>query len=264
LRYTHFVIENFKGIQKLRVDLTGHPAGKVLTFVGLNESGKTTILEAIDTFYPGQGELGPAELMGRIRADPDDLVPVASRSNFNGRVSITAGVELSDKDVSDLKAHVRNDHGWIITSVSKNFEITDYYEFKDSRYQKRGGEWSHAPRGRTPRARSDRPAYSANKDVWNATVDFLKNRVPQIWYFPDFLFEFPQRIYLEPQGNDQPKDTFYRALIEDVLRTVDKDANLADHLVARERSTEPADKRSLSGMQLDISRNLTRQILSAW
>lgn len=50
MRYTSFEIENFKGIRSLRLDLDSTPKSQVYTLVGLNESGKTTILEAIDYF----------------------------------------------------------------------------------------------------------------------------------------------------------------------------------------------------------------------
>ena len=49
MRYTKFEIQNFKGIKDLTIDLSKQPFNRIHTFVGLNESGKTTILEAIYT-----------------------------------------------------------------------------------------------------------------------------------------------------------------------------------------------------------------------
>lgn len=51
MRYTFFEFENFKGIRKARLDLSPEDsAARVYTLVGLNESGKTTVLKAIDHF----------------------------------------------------------------------------------------------------------------------------------------------------------------------------------------------------------------------
>ena len=50
MKYTKFTIKKFKGIDKLELDLTKYPNSKVFPLVGLNESGKTTILEAINFF----------------------------------------------------------------------------------------------------------------------------------------------------------------------------------------------------------------------
>ena len=55
MRYTQFRIENYKGIEQLTLRLTGD----VTTLIGLNESGKTTILEAIYCFSYGKEDLGP-------------------------------------------------------------------------------------------------------------------------------------------------------------------------------------------------------------
>lgn len=59
MRYTHFEIENFKGIASLRLDLDSAPLSNIHTLVGLNESGKTTVLEAMDYFTPGNEDLDP-------------------------------------------------------------------------------------------------------------------------------------------------------------------------------------------------------------
>lgn len=45
MRYRAFHFENYKGIESMDLALTGD----VTTLIGLNESGKTTILEAIFT-----------------------------------------------------------------------------------------------------------------------------------------------------------------------------------------------------------------------
>lgn len=50
MKHTFFEIQNFKGIEHLRLELTTKPQNNVFTLVGLNESGKTTILEALNFF----------------------------------------------------------------------------------------------------------------------------------------------------------------------------------------------------------------------
>ena len=50
MKYTKFIIENYKGIPNVELDLTKKPNFNIFTLVGLNESGKTSLLEAIDLF----------------------------------------------------------------------------------------------------------------------------------------------------------------------------------------------------------------------
>jgi hypothetical protein len=55
-------IRNFRGIKELRLDFSGKPKMNVFTLVGLNESGKTTILEAINHFSYKDETLNPLQL----------------------------------------------------------------------------------------------------------------------------------------------------------------------------------------------------------
>ncbi len=48
MKYTFIEITNFKGIENVKLDFDIGPKSNVYTLVGLNESGKTTILEGIN------------------------------------------------------------------------------------------------------------------------------------------------------------------------------------------------------------------------
>ena len=50
-----------KGIKDTVVDLSGDHGAAIFAFVGLNESGKTTVLEAIHSFSPDRAT---SELVG--------------------------------------------------------------------------------------------------------------------------------------------------------------------------------------------------------
>jgi AAA15 family ATPase/GTPase len=50
VRHTAFVVKNFKGINSIQLDLNDKPRSRIVTLVALNESGKTTILEALNFF----------------------------------------------------------------------------------------------------------------------------------------------------------------------------------------------------------------------
>jgi predicted ATP-dependent endonuclease of OLD family len=50
MRISKFEIRNFKGVSRTSIDISGVSPGNIGTLIGLNESGKTTILEAISHF----------------------------------------------------------------------------------------------------------------------------------------------------------------------------------------------------------------------
>lgn len=97
MKFTHFHIKNFKGIEDIRLDFTAKPQGRVQTLVGLNESGKTTILEALNFLSYKSETLDPLDLPGYSVKDVHDLIPINRRANFNDSIVIEAGYEFSTK-----------------------------------------------------------------------------------------------------------------------------------------------------------------------
>ena len=89
MKYTKFIIKNYKGIPDVEIDLSKKPSSNIFTLVGLNESGKTSLLEAIDLF---QNDLS--------KEDAHTLIPKSQQHSFTGTVSVTAELELSDGDLA--------------------------------------------------------------------------------------------------------------------------------------------------------------------
>lgn len=100
MRFVRFEIENFKGIKSAALDLM--PAGSnVFTLIGLNESGKTTILEALDDF--GASREGMEALYGAKRvAEFVTYVPKHLKANFTGDITIAALVAFDDAEIEDV------------------------------------------------------------------------------------------------------------------------------------------------------------------
>lgn len=78
MHYKHFRFKNFKGIDEMTLEL----AGDVTTLIGPNESGKTTILEAIFCFSYGAEDLevnNPEMASLRVR---DRWIPISRRGDL--------------------------------------------------------------------------------------------------------------------------------------------------------------------------------------
>ena len=99
MKLTAFRIQNYKGINDTKISLSGNK-GSIYTLVGLNESGKTTILEAINSFrHDVDGVHAIAQRA--ISTDPiEALVPKKKKDNFNDYISVSAGVRLDELEVS--------------------------------------------------------------------------------------------------------------------------------------------------------------------
>src|SRR4051812_41653807 len=117
MRYTEFRITNFKGIKSATLDFSKSPTGKIYPIVGLNESGKTTLLEAIGSFNYGSEVLGPRVLREDSQQNVHDLIPASQRANFNGKSSLAVTVQLDEDDVDSIRALLRKDLGFKLTHI---------------------------------------------------------------------------------------------------------------------------------------------------
>jgi ABC-type cobalamin/Fe3+-siderophores transport system ATPase subunit len=127
-------IENFKGIQKARVEIATKAPGNVITLIGLNESGKTTVLEALSHFVSVDAETSSIVNTVAAQQRPVDLIPKSKKSNFTGEISIRAFLELDDEDVADLASHLLSTHGIILLhqDMHRTISTRRVYRFVDS------------------------------------------------------------------------------------------------------------------------------------
>jgi hypothetical protein len=265
MRYTKFRFRNFKGIDDLTIDLDGD----VSTLIGLNESGKTTILEAIFCFSYGAEDLAvinPSMTSLRI---PEQWIPISRRANFNDTIEIVAWVELSDQDKQAYGQHLKNKFELSLSSIPSVIEIEEKYRYRDSRHIDTKKLWNIALEGTQGRQRTARAYHDAGAPEWQGAVDYLKGSLPRIWYFPNFLFELPERFALTtddaPSGDEETdKSRFYRSTFEQILSDLGIGANLETHVVARLHSEDRADQRSLTSVLLEMGRVITSTIVDGW
>lgn len=261
MRFTYFKFENFKGIESQRLDLSKNSDSKVFTLVGLNESGKTTVLEAINYFAYKPETLNALELDNYEVNDIHNLIPINKRDNFNGRIQIEAGIELEDDDIEEIKIAFQ-ENGIILKEFSKQIVYTQNYYFENSEYQKERTQfhWKNNFKGTVG---GSRKTVVLNNDQALKANPVIKKRMPSILYFPNFLFEFPERIYLD-DANPDAKHKFYQTIIQDVLDSLGNDTNIADHLIKRIESEDEKDKRNLNSLIGKMQKQLTEIIFKKW
>ena len=84
-----------------------------------------------------------------------------------------------------------------------SFTISPEYTFKDSAFVSSINIWSLNFSCRPPGQRGIKHiSATSNSDVWQKMITFISKLMPRIIYFPNFLFDFPDRIYLDPVDKD--------------------------------------------------------------
>ena len=261
MKFNYFKFANFKGIASQTLDLSKNPSSKVFTLVGLNESGKTTILEAINYFAYKPESLKALELDNSDVEDIHNLIPINKRDNFNGFITIEASIELDSEDIKEIiKAFKEN--GISLTKYSNTIIYTQKYSFKNSKHVKDKDQsiWKHDFMGKKKHGKTGKKI--SNEDALIGH-NVIKSRMPSILYFPNFLFEFPERIYLNPTIDD-PKHIFYQTIIQDVLDSLDNNTNISEHLIDRILSEDDNEKRNLTSLIGKMQKQLTQVIFSSW
>jgi hypothetical protein len=97
-----FVLENFRGIEKTEITLSGRVNTPIVTLVGLNESGKTTILEALSHFATGDSIVAKIFEGTRASTQALSLIPIHKKANFTGVIKISGEVILDEDDIAEF------------------------------------------------------------------------------------------------------------------------------------------------------------------
>jgi len=265
MKHTFFEVWNFKGIEHIRLDFNSHPHSKVYTLVGLNESGKTTVLEAINFFNYKYETLDPLNLHGYSISDVHELIPMSKRSNFNDKIKIKVGYKLDEDDKKDIKKFLLENLDFEVTkNLYDEFYIIQSYEFRNSQLIPNQPEtlWGNfKPWGKTKRGKNEK---EINDEKWKILVTFVKTLLPSVLYFPNFLFEFPDKIYLEEAPSEEEKHSFYRTVLQDVLDAIGEQINLETHILARAKDGGRNAWSFLESVLLKMGSNISRTVFTKW
>jgi len=262
MKFTEFKIKNFKGIENITLNLDKSPNANIYTLVGLNESGKTTILEAINFFNPSDKDLSALELPGATIKDYNSLIPISRRDNFNGEITIQVTLKL---DVDDLQKINEFTAAHTKFSKVKKVDTLKYYrnyKFKDSKFTELNSRWSGFVG--MLKTRKNRKYIGIRDDSNVELAHFCHELIPSILYFPNFLFDFPSKILLETKEESTHKENFYIELIQDILYSLENNTNIKTHLIDRIKSGDAYDKKNLSRLLQLMERKVTEVVFEAW
>ena len=215
MRYLKFRIENFKGIKETEVDLRTSTGANVFSLVGLNESGKTTILEAIHSFSPDYRTRTLRKLSYRgDAADAKERLPRHLLARFTGDIVVEATVAVDERDKHNIREMMKAETG----AKTINGEIPDQFTLRRSDRFERGDyvgtsrDFSFDIELKKKGDRKFKPPTEEDRmNIYSSIYEYT----PDIAYHDSFLFDFPKKIYLTSRPG--AGDWVYRKMFEDVL-----------------------------------------------
>lgn len=280
MRYLQFQSKNFKGIRNLTLDVSNPPSLRVFTLVGLNESGKTTVLEAINN-------------LKNLDAEPTRLIPKSRRGNFTDKIVLYAEFELAYNDKKKITEYFSEHFGLDIKKIEDMGNMTRELVYEDSNYSGITTTWdiklkanveipeeAAAEVEQTPESAAEpKPTKTVPVDnIENflsehvepksvgSTKTYLLSLLPKIIYYPNFLFDFPEKLYLSRLTNagKEKKQKFYRDLIQDILNSLDQDLTIDKHLIKRKVSGTADDQENIEKVLSDMAGKITHEVFTIW
>lgn len=257
-------IRNFKGIKSLTIDFSTLSPLRFYTLIGLNESGKTTILEAINNFTYGPELLIKSKDERIAKLSPDEIVPISGRANFNDRIDVTLEIKLSLSDIQYILSRLKENHPEVkYIDINSDLTVTTASEFKDSAFVQTMNYFGlrFKIKDSVPRSRW-KDITNSKEDIWQCVADSISDLFPDIIYFPDFAFAFPGRIYLDSKNSQV--DDFYKKILQDILNTIGSNYSVGTHILERLKSNTESDQKNLDALLTLIKRNLEKIIINDW
>ncbi len=234
MRFKAFRIKNYRGINDTTIELGPRP-GTVHTLVGLNESGKTTILEAINSFRKDvDGIHALAQQTSVTPATMEELIPKRKKDNFNDSISVSAFVELSRDDIEQISDKCRSEHEFQINleTFSNCHELRLVHKFENSEYKKTSIHWNSKPEIKRKNGRKFLEIDQEDRE-WTILIKQIIKLFPRVVYFPTFLFNFPDNIQLCGKDEGINGNKYLLTIINEALHSVDDKLNIKDHIVDR-------------------------------
>lgn len=231
MRYASFRIQNFKGITDTRIDIDSRVgADTAISLVGLNESGKTTVLEAIHSFSPD--ETTTLLLSGKTleKVPPEALIPRQDQANFNGRISVTAQVVATRSDYEAIRKRAYEKTGvrFEIDGLPEKFLIERRLTFSASKHIATNVYYYLRFDGTEP---GKRKVKKLEQSAISAVISAIVELLPPIKYFPTFLFEFPDQIFLSGPSNG--RNDIYVSMFQDLLDSLNRGYEINKHIIDR-------------------------------
>ena len=215
MKYKKFNIENYKGIDKVELDLSN---SRIITLVGLNESGKTTIMEAINLFY---------KMMKGYEPNETDLNKWRPKgTDFTGSIKISGILVFEDEDKDKISEYWKSLGKNTRLEIPAEFSYICEFNFHLATYKK--DQAKRICKFDIKTNRSKKSLYESSKQDWQTLVSFIKKDIiPEILYYDDFMFDIPSRIQFIKSNKsqsiniaiDQKLNETWQLVLDDILKS---------------------------------------------
>lgn len=105
----------------------------------------------------------------------------------------------------------------------------------------------------------------------------MENTLPEIIYFPTFIFNQPEKIVLNPAANEKPINKLYREVVDNIASSLKRPLDVKKHIVERILGNDltpakvdsffmlaPDKQQQIEASLNEMSSHITQTVFSSW
>lgn len=254
--YRSFRISNYRGINSVKLEFSRN---SLILLLGLNESGKTSILKAIEAFdfyNDPRNEEDLPEFFEKMRNRSD--------ASFSGEIKITAEInvqcnlrEILKQDQSEDQSE---DQGEEADSFLRRMALIKYLSrekrcaisrvicFEDGDYKDSYYTFEDAPEALKSYVENDETARKLARNIINRSAYIIR--------FEDFQHIIPERIYINEES-DVSEGSWYK-IIDSLFYDTNEKFSIERYKKLLEKRPEDAES-MLSAVNENLNSKFTKQ-----
>lgn len=147
----------------------------------------------------------------------------------------------------------------------ERFSITSCCEFENSKLKRRQNYWDFSPEVKKTAKNKKYIGLSDSQEEWHSVVAHIKdNLLPRIIYYENFLFKFPERIYLSGDISDSAENVNYKNIFKDIIQEIIPNGTIEDSLVNNFRAVDSGSRDTLDAILLKLEDKIANEVFSSW
>jgi len=258
MRYNKFTIKNFKGIATLEIDLSHN---RIITLVGLNESGKTTIMEAMKLFY---------DLSTGKKLSEKDIQNIRPKGiDFTGEISLEAVIDYEKEDLQKIEKYWKErskDYQITLPDTAFTYQHKFIFELHSFKEHKRTATLHVKVKNIVSADPSKKVStlHEYENEEWNALLNFIKSKlVPEVLFYEDFIFDIPDEISFSSGTTNSDNDVSmtWQLVLDDILKSVNPKFNSFQEYVVQ---IWDSDNETALNRISQIEEVLNKKITTSW
>ena len=247
MKYKRFILENFKGIKKIELSL--EKINQPISLVGLNESGKTTILKGIWTIGKH------CELLAKSKGQP--LLENGERNKMKPKT----GAMFFGGDII---------FSCVIGDNNSNNTMSFIYKFENDRFQKYV-------------VKKNNEEVNFDDEAVSSFIKNLSTNAPKVLLYDDFTLNIPEEIKfyttyyksgqtpemlesIEKEEKKEKNNSEWRLILQDILSSMDKEQNVTfqKNVVDYLDGENAGNRNNFADLLKRIESHINKKIIDKW